>query len=138
MEKFKTWNDKCAICKSIPTFKSSIFKIQKSASFKYELGKTPEFGNSDGGYDLAFSDVNQRHPVGTIYFYKMAENNSLANLCSLKCAYEYSSLNKSLVLYPDPNDEGKIRGISPDILEINKGLGVPEELKYRGQPCGEM
>lgn len=138
MEKFKTWNEECEVCHSKPIFKSSVFKILKSATFDFEMGKSPNFGNAQGGYDLAFSDVNQYHTKGMIYFYKMSEFNTVHNFCSLKCAFEFSVRQNSLVLYPDPDKQDKIRGISPDIIKINQGLGNPEELKYKGQPCGNM
>ena len=115
-----------------------VIQIMRSSSFPYEYGTSPNFGNAQGGFDLAFADVNQHVPHGSIYFYKLADAFTPHNFCSLECAFEYSVKTNSIVNYPDPVAESTIRAITPDILKINHNLGLPEIMKYRGQPSGKM
>ncbi len=129
---------KCEVCSYDGITKCSVFQIIRTSSFPYEYGTAPNFGNAQGGFDLAFADVNPHTPRGSIYFYKLAETDTIHKFCSLKCAFEYSVQTNSVVHYLDPATQGKIRGITPDILKINNHLGIPEEMKYRGQPCGNM
>jgi len=129
---------KCEVCGYDGITKCGVFQIIRTSSFPYEHGTAPNFGNAQGGFDLAFADVNQRVPRGSIYFYKLAETHTMHSFCSLKCAFEYSVQTKSIVNYLDPAADGRIRTITPDILKINNNLGLPEEMKYRGQPSGKI
>lgn len=128
----------CEVCHTKNIIKFTSFKIEESAKFPFELGKEQDPSKVLRGFGMAFSDVTQKKPKGTIYLYKIPGPFSVHEFCSLKCAYEYSLASNSLVSYPDPEKQGKIRGISPDIVEINKNLGNPEELKYRGHPAGSF
>lgn len=98
---------------------------------KFNIGATE--------FDWAFSDLSQKTPEGTLYLYKFnADKSSWHQLCSLECAYDFSVKNNSLVFYPDEEREGYTRGLSPDIIKINRALGIPDENKYRGQPGFKM
>ena len=125
----------CEICKSKEVLKFNVFKILKSTNQPLKLGDQPSLS---GNLGIAFSDVNKFNPNGTLYFYETAESNSIHYLCSLKCAFDFAVETNSLVLYPDPDKQGGIRAIFPDLLKINENLGLPEESKYRGQPAGNF
>jgi len=83
------------------------------------------------GFDVGFSDVNKIRPIGNFYFYKLDGNTFTKRLCSLKCAYEYSQENNTLMFYSDPDNNENVRCVTPHIVDINNNFGNPDI--YRGQ-----
>jgi len=127
---------KCEVCGSIDSASMNVFKILDVQSQPYAYDVNATYSLIPEGYAFAFSDVNKSNLNGTIFFYKLSNANSFHLICSLQCAFNYSVKESALVIYADPENEKILRGITPQTLKINKGLGNPEHTKYRGQPIG--
>jgi hypothetical protein len=138
---FGLFEKKCEICGAgdITTF--IVYQLTKRTKIPFSL-TNPHEGikvmKDLGGYDIAFSDTNKSRPEGNMYLYETGSDLGHHNFCSLKCGFEFSKKTNTLVLYQDPENMKQLRGITPDIIEINIGLGNPESTKYRGQPAGNI
>lgn len=125
---------KCEVCGSKDSASMNVIKILDHQSRPYTYDANATYSLIPDGFTLAFSDVNIKSPHGTMYFYKLGNSNAFHLICSLQCAFNYSVKESALVIYKDPDNNTILRGITPQILKINKGLGIPEIAKYRGQP----
>ncbi|MBV6462495.1 MAG: hypothetical protein HJHJAOHD_02646 [Flavobacteriales bacterium] len=138
---FGLFKKKCEICASNNVGPFIVYKLAKSNKIAYST-TNPHAGlkmaDDLGGFDFAFTDTNPNKPNGNMYLYKTASDLGQHSFCSLKCAYDYSKKTNTIVLYQDPENLKLLRGITPDIIEINSALGNPEYAKYRGQPAGNI
>jgi hypothetical protein len=74
------------------------------------------------GFDVAFSDVSEKNPNGTLYQFKTDNNFKAVNLCSNECSIEYCNKNNCIIYYIDLMNGGKMRILSKYTPDINEKL----------------
>jgi len=122
----------CSNCNTSVFGKSGILfkvnRIKDTRIIKGSISDRPPFN----GFDVGFSEVNNYNITGNFYYYRVKGEIFSVKLCSYKCAYEYSVENNAIMMFEDPESRGKIRCITPQIVELNRNIGSTN--LYRGQP----
>jgi len=77
------------------------------------------------GWDVGFTDVNQKNPKGNNYEFKTDKKFIPINLCSNESAVEYCKKNNVLIYYNDFLNGGKLRVLSEYTPETNRNMKNP-------------
>lgn len=81
------------------------------------------------GFDVGFSDLSDKNPIGTGYLFATDKTFNSLTLCSNECAVEYCKKNAVLIYYNDFANGGKLRLLSKYTESINTNL--QNDYKYR-------
>jgi hypothetical protein len=76
-------------------------------------------------FEIAFSDMNEKHPNGTWYLVQADEFDlsKKSLFCSNECVFEYAESKNSLVMFKNNMMNGLPTSINPYTVRINQGLG---------------
>ena len=96
-------------------FKKIITQKKENLSFGYQAILLPP-------YNIGVSDATEKNPNGNSYNYETDNNFKKIDLCCNESAVDFCEKNHSLIYYNDFLNNGKLRVLTPETLEINKNL----------------
>ncbi len=119
-------------CDSCGLSYSSVGKKYMSKKVLNERKEPGRFGVQGllwPGFDVGFSDLSDKHPIGTGYLFEKGKTFNSLSLCSNESAVDYCKQKGVLVYYNDFANNGKFGILSKYTESINTNL--QNDYKYR-------
>lgn len=120
---------KCEGCGSSYSSVGKKYMSKKVLNERKDAGRFGVQGILWPGFDVGFSDLSDKHTIGTGYLFETDKNFNSLNLCSNECAVEFCKQNNVLIYLNDFSNNGKFRILSKYNETINTNL--QNDYKFR-------
>ena len=117
-----TTQKKCECCDSIYHSIGKKYMTKKILNERKDVGRFGEQGVLWQGFDVGFTDLSDKNPIGTSYSFETDKIFNSVNLCSNECAVDFCKKNHVLIYYNDFLNMGKLRLLSKYTESINTNL----------------